>query len=152
MARIGEDKPVIQRVIGAMGYDFSQKIDDFQQDKFDVSCQGTISRCIAIFRQTKGFESAMRKAVALGGDVDTNCAIVGSICQAYYGVPRKLVEEAYKRLPVEMADVVTAFIRKHVDKDFQEPEEVGTVIVDFKDIYSEHKKEEDAQEKVEENS
>ena len=64
----------------------------------------------------------MRKAVAMGGDVDTNCCIIGSICDAYYGLPSKeIIENVYLRLPKPMAYIVTSFVKKYIKNDFEEP-------------------------------
>ena len=127
MARMGKSKEDIKKMAEGMGYDLSKKTYDFPQGKFDVTCQGTIPRCMAIFLETDDFESAMRKAVSLGGDVDTNCCIVGAICDGMYGLPkREIVEEVYARLPKYMAEVTTAFTKKYIDRDFIQPDNVGS--------------------------
>jgi len=127
MARKGNSKEAIKKGVEEMGYDLSKKTYDFRQGKFDVTCQGTIPRCMAIFLETNDFESAMRKAVSLGGDVDTNSCIVGSICDGFYGLPkREIIEEVYARLPKYMADITTAFTKKYVDKNFEQPDKVGS--------------------------
>ena len=113
--------------ISELGYDLSKKTCDFKQGKFDVTCQGTIPRCMAIFNETDDFESAMRRSVAMGGDVDTNAAIVGGICDGFYGLPkREIVEAVYERIPKQMANVITRFTQKYIDKDFKEPEKIAT--------------------------
>jgi ADP-ribosylglycohydrolase len=133
-ARKGNDKEYIKKIVEEIGYDLSKKSYDFPQGEFDVTCQGTIPRCMAIFLETDDFESGMRKAVAMGGDVDTNCCIVGSICDAYYGLPnREIIEEVYARLPKQMTDIVTAFTKKYIDKDFEEPENIGSKASTFLD-------------------
>ena len=125
-ARVGAGKDVMAEKVSELGYDLSKKSYDFRQGKFDVTCQGTIPRCMAVFLETDDFESAMRKAVAMGGDVDTNCCIVGAICDGFYGLPRRLiVEEVYARLPKYMAEITTAFTKKYIDKDFVQPDNVG---------------------------
>ena len=134
MARKGNSKHAIKKVVEEMGYDLSKGMRDFPQGKFDVTCQGTIPRCMAIFMDTDNFEWAMRAAVAMGGDVDTNCAIVGSICDAYYGLPDKeIIEEVYSRLPKNMADITTEFTKKYIDKDFEAPENIGSKASTFDD-------------------
>ena len=127
MARQGNTKEEIKQWVESQGYDLSKKTEDFKQGKFDVTCQGTIPRCMAIILETDDYESAMRKAVAMGGDVDTNCCIVGSICDALYGLPsRDIIEDVYKRLPKEMTDVTTLFVKKYIDENFEEPKEIAT--------------------------
>ena len=137
MARLGHSKKDIKDVVEELGYDLSKKTYDFKQGEFDVTCQGTIPRCMAIFLETDDFESAMRKAVAMGGDVDTNCCIVGSICDGFYGLPkREVVEEVYKRLPKQMTDVVTRFTKKYIDEKFIEPENIGSQASTMEDAIS----------------
>lgn len=138
MARKGNDKEAIKKAVEDFtGYDFSSKVSDFKQGKFDVTCQGTLPRCMAIFMETDSYESAMRKAVALGGDVDTNCCVVGGICEAHYGLPEGIAEEVYMRLPQNMADIITVFYRTYIDKDFKEPDvKVASMTFTFEDQLS----------------
>jgi len=134
---IKEAKEEIKKAVEEIGYDLSSKVSDFRQGKFDVTCQGTIPRCMAIFAESDSFESAIRKGVALGGDVDTNCSIVGGICEAFYGVPNKVVGEVYLRLPRPMADIVTIFTKKHINTYFEEPDvKVGSLTATFEDQLS----------------
>jgi len=133
-ARNGGSKDDVKSMVEDCGYDLSQKTYDFRQGKFDVSCQGTIPRCMAIILETNDFESAIRKAVAMGGDTDTNCCIVGSICDAIYGLPEQdIIDEVYARLPKQMTDIVTAFTKKYIDTDFEEPKNVATKASTFGD-------------------
>jgi ADP-ribosylglycohydrolase len=135
-ARKGYDKEYIKKMVEEIGYDLSKKTHEFPR-QFDVTCQGTIPRCMAILFETDDFEGAMRKAVAMGGDVDTNCCIVGGICDALYGLPsREVIEETYARLPKQMADVTTAFVKKYIQQDFQEPNNVGSKVSTFGDSLS----------------
>ena len=62
-ARKGYGKEYIKKMVEEIGYDLSKKTDEFPR-QFDVTCQGTIPRCMAILFETDDFESAMRKAVA----------------------------------------------------------------------------------------
>ena len=137
------DKNIIKDGIERIfGYDLTKKSYDYRQGQFDVTCQGTIPRCMAVFLETEDFESAMRKTVAMGGDVDTNCCIVGSLCDAHYGLPpREVQDEVYMRLPKEMADIVTAFTKKYIDKNFKEPDvkissKTGTLVDQLSSLFS----------------
>ena len=122
IARKGGSKDDIKEFVTKVGYDLSKKISDFEQGEFDVTCQGTIPRCISVLMETSNFEQAMRKSVALGGDVDTNCCIVGSICDALYGLPSKeITEEVYSRMPTQLQTVTTSFIKKYIDSNFEAP-------------------------------
>jgi ADP-ribosylglycohydrolase len=122
IARKGGTKEDIKKFVENVGYDLSKKLSDFEQGKFDVTCQGTIPICIAILMETDSFEQAIRKAVAMGGDVDTNACIVGGVCDALYGLPSDdIVENVYRRLPEHMRKITTAFVTKYVNKNFKPP-------------------------------
>lgn len=61
---------------------------------FDETCQGTVPEAIYIFLESEDFEDAIRTAISIGGDSDTLAAIVGSIAEAYYGIPEELEKKA----------------------------------------------------------
>ena len=67
--------------------------------KFNYTCSETIDNCLYVLYNSTSFEDAIRKAVYLGGDTDTNAAIVGSMAEALYGIKPSLIEEANKKLP-----------------------------------------------------
>ncbi len=62
------------------------------------------------FLDSTDFESAIRNAMALGGDADTQACIAGGIAEAFYcGVPASIAAEVRQRLPSEMLQVVDDF-------------------------------------------
>ncbi len=77
--------------------------------KFDESCEGTIPVALACFIESRDFVDAIRNAISVGGDSDTIAAIVGSLAEAYYGIPSWIIGEIMKRLPSDMLDVVFRF-------------------------------------------
>jgi type I restriction enzyme M protein len=40
------------------------------------------------FLESNGFEDALRNAISIGGDSDTIAAMMGSIAEAFYGIPK----------------------------------------------------------------
>ena len=54
-----------------------------------VTCQGSVPQAICAFLESNSFEDAIRKAISLGADSDTQGAITGSIAEAYYGLGYK---------------------------------------------------------------
>jgi len=114
LARQGKSKKDITFEVGVeCDYDFSLTVDAIPR-KFDVSCQGTIPICFAVFNETDNFEDAIRTAISLGGDSDTNAAIVGSIAEAFYGeIPIAMVEEAKTRLPFLLRYITDYFYRRY---------------------------------------
>ena len=102
LARAGKTKDEIKNTIFEMfDYDLNRETKKFKRSyKFDVTCQGSVPEAILCFLEGTDFEDTIRRAVALGGDSDTQAAIAGSIAEAYYGsIPRYMVNEVHKLLP-----------------------------------------------------
>lgn len=74
--------------------------------KFNTTCNETLGNCLYTLYNSNSFENAIRKTLLMGGDTDTNCAIVGSMVEAFYGVPDELVKEAELKIPTEFAKVL----------------------------------------------
>ena len=93
------------------GYDLSRKYADIQpRYTFDVSCQGSVPEAIIAFLESSDYESAIRMAVAYGGDADTRAAIAGGIAATYYGtIPDYILKECLKRLPLDIKAIVVKF-------------------------------------------
>ena len=113
VARNGVDKMQLRSFIeDSFAYDLSGSIDEIRPDYgFDVSCQGSVPYAILAFLESTDFEDAIRNAVSLGGDSDTQACIAGSIAEAYYGeVPTKIAEKALARLDPRLTDVYQQFM------------------------------------------
>ena len=67
--------------------------------KFNTTCEETIGNCLYAFYNSISFEDAMKKTLLMGGDTDTNCAIVGSMAEALYGVEEELINKTNSKLP-----------------------------------------------------
>jgi ADP-ribosyl-[dinitrogen reductase] hydrolase len=77
---------------------------------FEVSAQGSVPQAIVAFLNSKSYEDAIRKAVALGGDSDTQACIAGAIAQAFYGkIPIEVLIHAHNLIPREIMDVIVQF-------------------------------------------
>lgn len=89
-------------------YNLSRDYDEIQKDyRFQVSCQKSVPEAIIAFLISKDYESAVRYAVAYGGDADTQAAIAGSIAAAFYGeIPENILNECNAKLSDEMKKVV----------------------------------------------
>lgn len=67
---------------------------------------------IVAFLDSSDVEDAIRLAVSLGGDADTQAAIAGGIAEAYYKhVPELIVRPVRERLPPRFIEVIDAFQR-----------------------------------------
>ena len=114
----GSSKEEIKNMVTkAFGYDLSRTCDEIRPDYHHVeSCQETVPQAICAFMEGDSFESVIRLAVSLGGDSDTLAAIAGSMAEAFYGVPEDLKQEARKRLPDDLREVLDRFDAK-VEED-----------------------------------
>lgn len=93
------------------GYDLNRQYADIQpRYTFDVSCQGSVPEAIITFLESTDYESAIRMAVAYGGDADTQAAITGGIAAAYYGtIPDFILKECLNRLTLDIKEVIAIF-------------------------------------------
>jgi len=81
---------------------------------FDETCQPSVPEALICRLTSMSFEGAVCRAVALGGDADTQAAIAGSVAEALYGgVPEGIAKEARARLTPEFAGILDAFQNKH---------------------------------------
>ena len=112
LARTGNSKIEIKHFIEThFQYDLSQSLDAIRpQYTFDVTCQGSVPQAITAFLESEGFEDAVRKAVSLGGDSDTQACIAGGIAHAFYGkLPDIISAEVHSRLEVPLRQILTLF-------------------------------------------
>lgn len=82
------------------GYDLSRPLGSIRENyRFDETCQGSVPEALTAFLESDDYEGAVRKAVWLRGDADTQAAIAGSIASAFYGgVPPELASQALAKL------------------------------------------------------
>jgi len=69
-----------------------------------------VPQAIVAFLEADSVERAVRLAISLGGDSDTQAAIAGSIAHAFFGaIPAEIVSGVRRRLPDEFLDIVDEF-------------------------------------------
>lgn len=83
------------------------KVDYTPWDKFNNTCEETISNCLYVLYNSNSFEDAIRKTLLIGGDTDTNCAIVGSMAEALHGIDDILIERANEKLPPKFVKILS---------------------------------------------
>ena len=116
MARSGADKEEIRnRIKSRFGYDLDRTVDSIRPNyQFDITCPGSVPEAIIAFLDSTDFEDAIRNAVSLGGDADTQAAIAGSIAEAYYkDIPSPMLEKAWRKLPTVFRDVIIEFASRY---------------------------------------
>lgn len=111
-ARSGASKPEIRRNVEEhFGYDLQRSLDEIRERyAFDVSCQGSVPEAIIAFLESTDFEDAIRNAISLGGDADTQACIAGGIAQGFYGeVPSVIRERVWRLLDPRLQFIVLEF-------------------------------------------
>ena len=111
MARKGQTKEEIKDwITGTIGYELPASVAAARQNyTFDVSCQGSVPQAIACFLEANNTEEAIRLAVSLGGDADTQACIAGAIGEAAWGLDQALEEEILNRLPDKLREITLQF-------------------------------------------
>ncbi len=85
LAKAGKTKMEIHAYVEDNFYKPLPSIGDIRPvNTFDETCQGSVPQAIACFLESTDYEDAVRNAVSLGGDADTQAAIAGSIAWTYY--------------------------------------------------------------------
>jgi len=115
LASSGASKAVIrEEITRRFAYDLERRIDEIRPDyQWDVTCQGSVPAAIVAFLDSTDVESAIRLAISLGGDADTQATIAGGIAHAFYGdVPPAIVEQVRKQLPTAFLVVLDEFERR----------------------------------------
>jgi ADP-ribosylglycohydrolase len=115
LARMGTPRAAIrERISEEFDYDLDRTVEQIRPTySFEVSCQKSVPEAIVAFLDSTDFESAVRLAVSLGGDADTQAAIAGGIAEAFYrGVPAPIVDQVRQRLPAEFLEVIDEFERR----------------------------------------
>jgi ADP-ribosylglycohydrolase len=117
MACQGFDKSAIKEEIEEkIGYDLSKTYKQIHNTyEFDETCQGSVPEALIAFLESTDFESAIRLAISLGGDADTQACIVGGIAEAYYKeIPPRFTDECLPLLTKEMR-----LLLKQLYKDYK---------------------------------
>ncbi len=98
------------------GYDLSKTYQQIHSDyAFNETCQGSVPEALTAFFESTDFESAIRLAIALGGDADTQACIAGGIAEAYYKeIPQVFIDKCLPLLTEEMRTLL-----KRLYKDYK---------------------------------
>ncbi|MFP4392771.1 MAG: ADP-ribosylglycohydrolase family protein [Desulfohalobiaceae bacterium] len=114
LARQGTDKAEIKSQISqGFGYNLDRSLEDIRPGySFDVTCPGSVPEALICFLEAQDFEQAIRNAVSLGGDSDTQACIAGSVAEAFFqGVPQKLREQGLDFLDNFLQSKVEEFLK-----------------------------------------
>lgn len=95
-------KPEIREYIrNTFGYDVYTTIEEIRPNyHFSSACQFSVPEAIVAFLDSENFESAIRLAISLGGDADTQACIAGGIAHAFYGkIPYQIQYITLQKIP-----------------------------------------------------
>lgn len=114
LARKGESKSTIRyEITERFSYNLNRTIEEIRPAyHFDVTCQGSVPESIIAFLDSIDYESAIRNAISLGGDSDTQACIAGGIAHAFYKtIPSEIVTGTRARLPNKFREICDEFAR-----------------------------------------
>lgn len=98
-------------ISGRFGYDLGRTPDEIRPGyAFDVSCRGSVPEALVCALTADGWEHAVRQAVSLGGDADTQACIAGAVAEAMFGaVPQPVAERVRAALPEHLLEILDDF-------------------------------------------
>lgn len=110
LARAGYGPAEIRKIVAVKsGYDLTRSVDQVRETcVFELKSWISVPEALICALQATSFEDAIRNAVSIGGDADTQAAIAGSIAEPLFGLPAHLGEEAFARVPAAVRDTYLA--------------------------------------------
>ena len=116
LARMGTGKKEIKDYIeNTFNYDLNATLAEIRpRYSFNETCQGSVPQAVIAFLESISYEDAVRKAISLGGDTDTQACITGGIAQAYYKIiDDRIVTKVRALLDARLLEVVDLFSSKY---------------------------------------
>ena len=105
--RNGFTKLELKNYIETYFYDLNFDLDLLRHNyKFTSKASESVPEALYVFLESTDFEDAIRKAISIGGDSDTIACIVGSLAEAYYGIPEDLKRGVKPYLRDYMVDLL----------------------------------------------
>lgn len=117
LARHGENKKSIRNFIEKkFRYDLSQPLSTIREHHvFDSRTAYSVPPAIIAFLESTDYESAVRGAISLGGDADTQACIAGGIAEAFYGeIPEYIKRFCEPKIDITIKKAVRAFYKKYM--------------------------------------
>lgn len=117
LARKGIDREEIRvNLENRFSYDLSTPISEIRPFyPFEVTCEGSVPQAIRCFLEASDYEDALRNAISLGGDADTQACIAGAIAEAYFkNIPEKFQIFALPRIPLSFRELIGTFYDTYI--------------------------------------
>jgi ADP-ribosylglycohydrolase len=107
--RFGEIKRVVTELTG---YDLNRSVDAMRWTipRFKTTCQDSVPEAIICALEATSYEDAVRNAVSLGNDADTQACIAGAIVEPLYGVPENIASRCLSTLTPDLREVYKKFL------------------------------------------
>jgi len=116
LARNGETKERIKAYLEkTFRYDLSTPLSVIRETHvFDSRTSYSVPPALRAFLESSDYESAIRTAISLGGDADTQACIAGGIAEAYYHeIPDHIQRFCDMRIDSDIRSVVKEFNQKY---------------------------------------
>ena len=117
LARNGESKESIKEYLEKKyKYDLSISLSKIKETHvFDCRASYSVPPAIIAFLESTDYESAIRNAISLGGDADTQACIAGGIAEAYYKeIPEHIKRFCDSRIDSSIKTAVKEFNQKYM--------------------------------------
>lgn len=117
MAKNQCDKAEIKKYLEKKFHYKFEELDVLRENYvFDSRASYSVPPAIEAFLESDSYESAIRKAVSIGGDSDTIACMAGGIAQAYYReIPDYIYNPAMRILDSGLKQVIKRFEEKYYD-------------------------------------
>ncbi|MGN0835926.1 MAG: ADP-ribosylglycohydrolase family protein, partial [Akkermansia sp.] len=110
LALHGETQEGIRAYIDAHYYPMDRSLEEIRPTcTFSERCMDSVPQALLCFLEARDYEDAIRNAVSLGADADTQAAIAGGIAECYFGIPEDIATTAAGYLSDELADILATF-------------------------------------------
>ena len=110
-------KKIKEEIQERFGYDLTGTLERIRPGyRFDVTCQGSVPQAFIAFLEAGDYEDAVRNAVSLGGDADTQACIAGALAEAFFGpVPDPIQKAVLDSLDDFLKSKVTQFYSRFIN-------------------------------------
>lgn len=111
LGRTGENQDDIRQRLSEY-YNLAFTIDEIKSCYLRTEvAKDSVPQAIVCALEATSFEDAIRKAVSLSGDTDTQDAIAGGIAEALFGIPEEIKAKTLLYLDVKMLNIVEQFYK-----------------------------------------
>lgn len=110
----GRHNEIKETVTALTGYDLDRTVDGIRwtYPRFKTTCPDSVPEAIICALEATSFEDAVRNAVSLGNDADTQAAIAGAIVEAKFGIPDDIVARCTAKLTPDIEAVLQQFLKE----------------------------------------